>query len=111
LPAQQKTAVDALQTMGLNMYVVDILRANSGPVVIQVNSSSDLNCNETTTGKDGTSMIIQFLVKIPNPTITKRGERTKDRPLNNPLNKSFKLMVSVSGRTKKDKQRLTLQAM
>ena len=94
--------------MGLNLCGVDTLRANFDPVMMQVNSSLGLNGIETTIDKDVATMIIQFMEKIPNPKITKLGERAKDSPLNNPLNKSFKLMVPVSGRTKKDKQRLTL---
>jgi ribosomal protein S6--L-glutamate ligase len=46
--------------MGLNMCGVDILRANSGPVVIEVNSAPSLGGIETATGINVTSMIIQF---------------------------------------------------
>jgi ribosomal protein S6--L-glutamate ligase len=62
-PAERKTAINAAKTMGLNMCGVDILRSNSGPVVIEVNSSPGLGGIETATGKDVARMIIQFLEK------------------------------------------------
>jgi ribosomal protein S6--L-glutamate ligase len=70
-PAERKTAIDAAKTMGLNMCGVDILRANSGPVVIEVNSSPGLGGIETATGKDVASMIIQFLEKNAKPNSNK----------------------------------------
>ncbi|MDM7860700.1 30S ribosomal protein S6--L-glutamate ligase [Alteromonas sp. ASW11-36] len=60
-PAERKTAVDAAKTMGLNMAGVDILRSNSGPVVMEVNSSPGLEGIESATGKDVAGMIITHL--------------------------------------------------
>jgi ribosomal protein S6--L-glutamate ligase len=70
-PAERKTAVDAAKTMGLNMCGVDILRANSGPVVMEVNSSPGLEGIEAATGKDVAAMIIQFLEKNAKPNRNK----------------------------------------
>ena len=41
-PAERKTAVDAARAMGLNACGVDLLRAERGPVVMEVNSSPGL---------------------------------------------------------------------
>jgi ribosomal protein S6--L-glutamate ligase len=70
-PAERKTAVEAAKTMGLHMCGVDILRANSGPVVMEVNSSPGLEGIETATGKDIATMIIQFLEKNAKPNSNK----------------------------------------
>jgi ribosomal protein S6--L-glutamate ligase len=66
-PAERKTAVDAAKTMGLNMCGVDILRANSGPVVMEVNSSPGLEGIENATGKDVAQMVIQCIEKNAKP--------------------------------------------
>ncbi|MFT5593595.1 MAG: ribosomal protein S6--L-glutamate ligase [Oceanicoccus sp.] len=70
-PAERKTAVDAAKAMGLNMCGVDILRANSGPVVMEVNSSPGLEGIETATGKDVAKLIIQLLEKNAKPNSTR----------------------------------------
>jgi len=72
-PEERKTAVNAAKVMGLNMCGVDILRSNSGPVVMEVNSSPGLEGIETATNKDVAKMIIQFIEKTakPNKTRTK----------------------------------------
>lgn len=49
--------------MGLNMCGVDTLRANSGPVVMDVNWLPGLNGIETPTDKDVANMMIQLLKK------------------------------------------------
>jgi ribosomal protein S6--L-glutamate ligase len=70
-PAERKTAVDAAKTMGLNMCGVDILRANSGPVVMEVNSSPGLEGIETATNKDVAGMIIDFIASTARSNSTK----------------------------------------
>lgn len=70
-PAERKTAVEAAKAMGLHMCGVDILRANSGPVVMEVNSSPGLEGIETATGKDVAKMIIEFIVKTAKPNKNK----------------------------------------
>ncbi|WP_016957304.1 30S ribosomal protein S6--L-glutamate ligase [Catenovulum sp. SX2] len=60
---ERATAVNAAKAMGLNMCGVDILRANRGPVVMEVNSSPGLEGIETATNKDVAGMIVEFLEK------------------------------------------------
>ena len=62
-PEERSTAVRAAQTMGLNVAGVDLLRADHGPVVMEVNSSPGLEGIEGATGKDIAGMIIQFIEK------------------------------------------------
>ena len=70
-PQERKTAVDAAKTMGLNMCGVDILRASSGPVVMEVNSSPGLKGIEKSTNKNVAGMIIEYLEKSAKPNKTK----------------------------------------
>ncbi|WP_018983824.1 30S ribosomal protein S6--L-glutamate ligase [Salinimonas chungwhensis] len=70
-PEERKCAVDAARTMGLNCCGVDILRANSGPVVMEVNSSPGLQGIETSTSKNVAGMIIEFIEKNATPHKTK----------------------------------------
>ena len=60
---ERSTAVRAAKIMGLNVAGVDLLRANHGPVVMEVNSSPGLEGIETATGKDVAGMIIDFIAK------------------------------------------------
>ena len=70
-PAERKTAVDAAKVMGLHMCGVDILRSNTGPVVMEVNSSPGLEGIETATKKDVATMIVEFLEKNAKPNKNK----------------------------------------
>ncbi len=49
--------------MGLNVCGVDLLRSDSGPVVMEVNSSPGLEGIEGASGKDVAGMIIEFIEK------------------------------------------------
>ena len=60
---ERKTALRAANTMGLNVCGVDILRAERGPVVMEVNSSPGLEGIETATGKDVAGNVITFIEK------------------------------------------------
>ncbi len=62
-PTERATAVQAAKVMGLNVAGVDLLRANSGPVVMEVNSSPGLEGIEAATKKDVAGTIIQFIAK------------------------------------------------
>jgi ribosomal protein S6--L-glutamate ligase len=62
-PEERSTALRAAKTMGLNVAGVDILRANHGPVVMEVNSSPGLEGIEKATGKDVAGTIVQFIEK------------------------------------------------
>jgi ribosomal protein S6--L-glutamate ligase len=62
-PEERSTAVRAAKVMGLNVAGVDILRANHGPVIMEVNSSPGLEGIESATGKDIAGQIIEFIEK------------------------------------------------
>ncbi len=62
-PEERSTAVRAAKIMGLNVAGVDLLRANHGPVVMEVNSSPGLEGIETATGKDIAGQIIEYIEK------------------------------------------------
>lgn len=68
---ERATAVNAAKVMGLNFCGVDILRAERGPVVMEVNSSPGLEGIETATGKDVASMAIEFIEKTARPNKTR----------------------------------------
>lgn len=68
---ERATAVAAANIMGLNMCGVDILRAERGPVVMEVNSSPGLEGIETATKKDVANMIIEYLEKNAKPYRTR----------------------------------------
>tara|TARA_R110002096_G_scaffold398189_4_gene594251 strand:- start:1359 stop:2264 length:906 start_codon:yes stop_codon:yes gene_type:complete len=60
-PEERSTAIRAAKTMGLNVCGVDMLRANHGPVVMEVNSSPGLEGVEKATGKDIAGSIIRYI--------------------------------------------------
>lgn len=62
-PEERATAVRAAKTMGLNACGVDMLRANHGAVVMEVNSSPGLEGVEKATGLDIAGKTIDFLEK------------------------------------------------
>ncbi|WP_106745410.1 30S ribosomal protein S6--L-glutamate ligase [Yoonia maritima] len=62
-PEERSTAVRAAKTMGLNVCGVDMLRANHGPVVMEVNSSPGLEGVEKATGLDVAGKIIEHIEK------------------------------------------------
>ncbi len=62
-PEERSTAIRAAKAMGLNVCGVDMLRANHGPVVMEVNSSPGLEGVENATGMDVAGKIIEYLEK------------------------------------------------
>ena len=62
-PEERSIAVRAAKAMGLNVAGVDVLRANHGPVIMEVNSSPGLEGIEKATGLDIAGKIIEFLEK------------------------------------------------
>lgn len=70
-PEERSTAVRAAKAMGLHVCGVDMLRANHGAVVMEVNSSPGLEGVEKATGKDIAGMIIQSLERNAKPNKTK----------------------------------------
>ncbi len=70
-PEERSIAVRAAKSMGLNVCGVDMLRANHGPVIMEVNSSPGLEGVEKATGIDIAGKIIEFLEKTAKPGKTK----------------------------------------
>lgn len=70
-PEERSTAIRAAKVMGLNVAGVDILRANHGPVIMEVNSSPGLEGIENSTGKDIAGQIIEFIAAKAKPGATK----------------------------------------
>ena len=70
-PEERSTAVRAAKCMGLNVCGVDMLRANHGAVVMEVNSSPGLEGVENATGIDIAGKIIEFIETHAKPGKTK----------------------------------------
>ena len=66
-PNERETATRAARIMGLNVAGVDLLRSDSGPVIMEVNSSPGLNGIEAASGKDVAGLIIEFIEKNAKP--------------------------------------------
>ncbi|WP_027961615.1 30S ribosomal protein S6--L-glutamate ligase [Halomonas halodenitrificans] len=66
-PEERSTAIRAAKAMGLRVAGVDLLRANHGPVIMEVNSSPGLQGIESATGKDIAGLIIEHLEKHAAP--------------------------------------------
>jgi ribosomal protein S6--L-glutamate ligase len=60
-PAERATAVRAAKAMGLNVAGVDMLQSDSGPMVLEVNSSPGLEGIEVASGVDIADAIIEFI--------------------------------------------------
>jgi ribosomal protein S6--L-glutamate ligase len=70
-PEERSTAVRSAKAMGLNVCGVDMLRANHGPVVMEVNSSPGLEGVEKATGLDIAGKVIEYIEKYAKPNATK----------------------------------------
>ncbi|MFC7048973.1 30S ribosomal protein S6--L-glutamate ligase [Emcibacter nanhaiensis] len=60
---ERATAIKAARILGLSVAGVDLLRTEKGPRVLEVNSSPGLEGIETTTGKDITGAILDYIEK------------------------------------------------
>ncbi|MGH8916285.1 MAG: 30S ribosomal protein S6--L-glutamate ligase [Acidimicrobiia bacterium] len=60
-PAERATAVRAAKTMELNVAGVDLVRSDSGPMVLEVNSSPGLEGIEEASGVDIADAIIEYI--------------------------------------------------
>ncbi len=60
---ERRIAAIAAKTMGLRVAGVDIIRSQSGPLLLEVNSSPGLEGIETATGKDIAGLIITSIEK------------------------------------------------
>lgn len=70
-PEERSTAVRAAKALGLNVCGVDLLRANHGAVIMEVNSSPGLEGVEKATGIDIAGRVIEFLEKEAKPGKTR----------------------------------------
>ncbi len=68
---ERRTALRSAEVLGLNVAGVDMLRANRGPVVMEVNSSPGIEGMEEATGVDVAGAMIEFLEKSARPGETK----------------------------------------
>lgn len=57
----------AMRKLTGNVVGVNLLRSNSGPLVMETNSSPGLEGIETATGKNVADMIIEFIEKNARP--------------------------------------------
>jgi ribosomal protein S6--L-glutamate ligase len=64
---ERATAVRAARVMGLSLAGVDLLRADSGPKVLEVNSSPGLQGIEEVTGRDIATLVIEQIEKNARP--------------------------------------------
>ena len=68
---ERATALGAARAMGLNVCGVDMLRSNTGPVVMEVNSSPGLEGLEAATNIDVAGKIIEFIETNARPNRTR----------------------------------------
>lgn len=71
---EEKAAIDAAASIGLNLCGVDLVRSNSGPIVQEVTSSPGLENIEKETGIDAASKIIEFLEVAATESVTTKGQ-------------------------------------
>jgi len=74
-PEERRVAVRAAHIMGLKVAGVDLLRSGRGPLVMEVNSSPELETIETATGMDIAGSIIEFIEKQAKPSHTRACEK------------------------------------
>ncbi|MCA9348932.1 30S ribosomal protein S6--L-glutamate ligase [Candidatus Saccharibacteria bacterium] len=60
-PEEKNLAIRAAKSMGLSICGVDIIRSNSGPMVLEVNSAPGLEGIESITGVDIATKIIEYV--------------------------------------------------
>jgi ribosomal protein S6--L-glutamate ligase len=66
-PRERELALAAVKTLGLDVAGVDILRANRGPLVMEVNASPGLEGIEKTTGVDIAGKMIHWIERHATP--------------------------------------------
>ena len=74
---ERATAVKAARTLGLNVAGVDLLQSESGPRVLEVNSSPGLEGIEKVTGKDIASSVIEFVETHARPKSRSRAGKRR----------------------------------
>lgn len=60
-PSERSTAVRAAKSMGLSVAGVDLLQSESGPMVLEVNSSPGLEGIEAVSGVDIADLIVEYI--------------------------------------------------
>ena len=66
-PAERAIAIAAAKTMGLRVAGVDLVRSNSGPLVLEINSSPGLEGIEKASNVDIASKILAYIEKHAKP--------------------------------------------
>ena len=66
-PAERAIAIAAAKTMGLRVAGVDLVRSNSGPLVLEINSSPGLEGIEKASNVDIASKILAYVEKHAKP--------------------------------------------
>ena len=63
-PDEEQTALRAAEVLDLGVAGVDMLRADEGPVVIEVNASPGLEGIEAASGVDVAGKIVEYLERL-----------------------------------------------
>jgi ribosomal protein S6--L-glutamate ligase len=72
---ERDAAIRAAKILGLEVAGVDLLRSNSGPKVLEVNSSPGLQGIESVSNKDIADLIIQHIERRAHPIVRRRTGR------------------------------------
>lgn len=79
--AERAIAVKSAKVMGLNVAGVDLLRSNSGPKILEINSSPGIQGIERATGIDIANLMIEFIEQGVKPKISGRRGRKLSKPM------------------------------
>ena len=80
--AERAIALKAAKVIGLGVAGVDILRSDSGPKILEINSSPGIQGIERATGADIATNIIEYIEKNVGPKIrSKRGRKPSSRKI------------------------------
>jgi ribosomal protein S6--L-glutamate ligase len=74
---ERRVALVAAQSMGLSIAGVDMLQAERGPLVLEVNSSPGLQGIEKATKKDIAGIIVDFIIKKITNQRSRKSTRNK----------------------------------
>jgi ribosomal protein S6--L-glutamate ligase len=74
---ERAAAIRGAKALGLAVAGVDLLRADSGPKVLEVNSSPGLEGIETTSGKDVAGLILEHIETHVQAVVAPRTSRKK----------------------------------
>ncbi|SFI77717.1 30S ribosomal protein S6--L-glutamate ligase [Celeribacter neptunius] len=77
---ERETALRSAKAFGLRMAGVDLLRAEDGPKVLEVNSSPGFEGAETTTGKNLAGALFDMIEKRVRPAPAKKSVTKKTHP-------------------------------